>query len=107
MVSTSDSTEIQPVTYTSFAGYQRIATGSLQANALAVKHARESRYADAVLVFDDATGRTLDIYTCGSDEAVLERLLVADMVQGKTSVQANPPEQSAQDAEPAGEGGPN
>ncbi|MDH5856018.1 DUF2239 family protein [Lampropedia aestuarii] len=106
MITTSDSTEIYPPTYTSFAGYQRIATGSLQANALAVKHARESRNADAVLVFDDATGRTLDIDTRGSDEAVLERLLAAGMVQAKTSVQASTAEQTAQDAEPRGRGRP-
>ncbi|MCH4272301.1 DUF2239 family protein [Kerstersia gyiorum] len=60
--------------YSSFEGHRRIATGSLQANALAVKRARESGAAGPILIFDDTTGRSMDVDTRGSDDAVLARL---------------------------------
>jgi hypothetical protein len=60
--------------YTSFNGYRRIASGSLQTNALAVKRALESGAASPVLIFDNATGRSIDIDTRGSDEEVAARL---------------------------------
>lgn len=60
--------------YSSFEGHRRIATGSLQTNALAVKRARESGAAGPILIFDDTTGRSMDVDTRGSDDAVLARL---------------------------------
>ncbi|WP_354682378.1 DUF2239 family protein [Cupriavidus necator] len=60
-------------TFTTFEGHRRIATGSLQANALALKHALESGAQDPVLVFSDSTGRTIDLDTSGTDNAVLAR----------------------------------
>jgi hypothetical protein len=62
-----------PSSYTSFAGHRRIASGSLQANALAVKKALDSRSPDPVLIFDDATGRSIDIDTRGTDEEIRAR----------------------------------
>ena len=58
-------------TYTSFDGNRRIATGTLQMNALAVKQARDNGAADPVLTFDDATGHLVDIDTSGSDQQTL------------------------------------
>lgn len=107
MTTASDSTDHFLPSHTSFVGYLRIATGSLQANALAVKRAREGGATEAILIFDDATGRTLDIDTRGSDEAVLQRLLDAGLVlQAETSQFANPAQQAAQDSEPRGRGRP-
>ena len=63
-----------PNSYTSFDGYRRIAGGSLQENALAVKRALESGADGPVLIFDDTTGRSIDVDTRGSEEAVAARL---------------------------------
>ncbi len=60
--------------YTAFDGHRRIATGPLQTVALAVKHAIEGGAAGPVLIFDDDTGRSIDIDTSGSDPAMLARL---------------------------------
>ncbi|HGS7887165.1 TPA: DUF2239 family protein [Pseudomonas aeruginosa] len=71
--------------YTSFDGHRRIATGSLQANALAVKKARESGTVGPILIFDDATGRSVDVDTRGSDEVVVARLTTAALSEVKHS----------------------
>lgn len=60
-------------TYTSFDSHRRIASGSLQANALAVKQAIESNTAASVLTFDDRTGQTVEVDTRGSDQQVAAR----------------------------------
>lgn len=60
--------------YTAFDGHRRIASGSLEAIALVVKRAIESGAAGPVLIFDDATGRSVDLDTRGSDEEVVGRL---------------------------------
>jgi len=62
--------------YTSFDGDRRIATGSLQTNALAVKRARDGGATDPVLTFDDATGHLVDIDTSGTDEEMIAWLAV-------------------------------
>lgn len=72
-------TESSPPTpsYTTFQGHQRIASGSLAANALAVKKALAGQFPGkigAVLTFADDTGRTVDIDIRGSDEDLLARL---------------------------------
>lgn len=60
--------------YTSFDGYRRLATGSLQVNALAVKSALEGGASGPVLIFDDETGRTIDVDTRGTEQQVIARL---------------------------------
>ena len=65
---------MNPNTYTSFDGHRRIASGSLLANALAVKHALESRAVGPVLIFDDASGRSIDVDLRGSDDEIAARL---------------------------------
>ncbi len=60
--------------YTTFDGPRRIASGSLAAAALAFKHAVERGAAGPVLIFDDASGRVVDVDTRGSDQDVMGRL---------------------------------
>jgi uncharacterized protein len=62
----SDATNL----YTAFSGDRRIASGPLQAVALAVKRKK----ANDVLIFDDTTGRQIDVDIRGSDKAIVERL---------------------------------
>jgi uncharacterized protein len=59
---------------TAFNGHRRIASGPLQTVALVVKKAIESGAAGPVLIFDDATGRSIDLDTRGSDLEMVARL---------------------------------
>lgn len=61
-------------TYTAFDGHRRIASGPLLNVALAVKRQIDSGGAGLVLVFDDFSGRQIDIDTRGSDDEVAARL---------------------------------
>lgn len=61
-------------TYTAFSGDRRIASGPLLSVALAVKRQTEHGGGGLVLVFDDASGRQIDIDTRGSDEEVAARI---------------------------------
>ncbi len=61
-------------TYTSFASHRRIAVGPLLGNVLAVRRALESGVEGPVLVFDDATGRVVDVDTRGSEADIAARL---------------------------------
>lgn len=60
-----------------FDGHRRIASGSLAAVALAVKRAMEGRAVGPVLVFDNATGRSIDIDTRGADDEIVARFTPA------------------------------
>ena len=64
-----------PHLYTSFNGDHRIATGSLETVALAVKQAADGGAVGPVLIFDDTTGRPIDIDTRGTDAEMLVRLV--------------------------------
>lgn len=97
-------TETFSPSYTSFDGHRRIAFGSLLTNALAVKKALEENAgggAGPVLMFDDATGRSVDVDTRGSPEELAARL---------TSASATGPHDAAPAAgaaeEPRGRGRP-
>jgi hypothetical protein len=59
---------------TAFIGHRHLASGPLQTVALAVKRAMKGAAAGNVLIFDDATGRQIDIDISGSDKALLARL---------------------------------
>jgi hypothetical protein len=86
-------------TYTSFEGHRRLATGSLADNALAIKRALEQGTHHAVLLFDDATGRTVEVDTRGSDDDILARLAT-------TTATAASPTESVDDSAPRGRGRP-
>ncbi|VVE26051.1 DUF2239 family protein [Pandoraea terrigena] len=57
---------------TAFAGRRLLLAGPLAEVAMKVKQSAEG--ADTVLVFDDATGRVIDLDLRGSDAEILERL---------------------------------
>jgi hypothetical protein len=60
--------------YTVFDGHRRIASGRLDAVALAVKRAIEGGATGPVLTYDDTTGRSIDFDTRGTDDEVVARL---------------------------------
>lgn len=62
-----------PRSYSSFEGHRRLETGPLALVALAAKHANERGTDEPVLIFDDRTGRSIDIDTRGSDAEVMAR----------------------------------
>jgi len=61
-------------TFTAFDGHRRIASGSLEAVALSVKHTLDSGTLAPVLMFANASGRPIDVDTRGSEDEVLARL---------------------------------
>lgn len=61
-------------TFTAFDGHRRLASGPLHEAALAVRRAAEDGAAGPLLVFDDATGRVVDVDTRGTDAEVVARL---------------------------------
>jgi hypothetical protein len=73
-------------TFTAFDGERLLASGLLAGIALAVKQA--SAKSHAVVVFEDASGRVIDIDTRGSDVEVIERLAQThpDLVDGPRGV---------------------
>jgi hypothetical protein len=67
-------------TYTAFLGDARVAHGTLAEVAVAVKNLR----ADVpVLIFDDITGRQLDVDTRGSDAEVRARYAITEPTRGR------------------------
>lgn len=62
---------------TAFDGPRRLATGPLRIVALAVRARLEAGSPGAVLIFDDETGRVVDLDTRGTPEQVLARLAPA------------------------------
>lgn len=59
---------------TAFAGSRRIRSGPLAEVALAIRAAETDLEAGAILVFDDTTGRIVDLDLRGSDADILARL---------------------------------
>jgi hypothetical protein len=86
----SDATDL----YTAFSGDRRIASGPLQTVALAVKRKK----ADHVLIFDDTTGRQIDVDVRGSDRAIVERLAQRAANQRAESALAGRPSPPACDS---------
>jgi uncharacterized protein len=62
-----------PASYTSFQGHRRLASGPLHVVALAVRIAAERRAGGSILIFDNSTGRPVDIDTRGTDDDVFAR----------------------------------
>jgi uncharacterized protein len=58
--------------YTSFQGQRRLASGPLHVVALAVRLAAEKR-PEPILIFDDNSGRSIDIDTRGTDDDIFAR----------------------------------
>jgi uncharacterized protein len=75
--------EIMDSNYTAFDGTRQIATGPLDAVALAVKAAIDGGTAGPVLTFDDATGRVVDLDLRGSDAEIADRVTQAPRGRGR------------------------
>lgn len=63
--------------FSCFDGHRLVASGTPEVAALALKQLRASNAAGPLLVFDNATGRTRDFDTRGSDEELLARVSAA------------------------------
>ncbi|GGA04207.1 DUF2239 family protein [Dyella caseinilytica] len=59
--------------YTSFQGDRRLVSGPLHVVALAVKLTADRDRMKPILIFDDSTGRSIDVDTRGTDEDILAR----------------------------------
>ncbi len=92
--------------YTTFDGHRRIATGSLQVNALALKRTLEAGAGGPVLVFDDSSGRSIDLDTSGTEAAVLERTAERAAQLESLRQPAGDNDEAADVAEPRGRGRP-
>jgi hypothetical protein len=78
-------------TYTSFQGHRRLVSGPLHVVALATKLAAERDSAKPILIFDDGTGRAIDVDTRGSDEDLLARYLPSAAHDDKAAVPTDAP----------------
>ena len=88
--------------HTAFAGRRMLAAGALADVALAVKRAIDAGSEAAILVFDDQTGKQVDLDLRGDEAAIAQRhgaraeLLASDI----------PAETAADEAQPRGRGRP-
>jgi uncharacterized protein len=85
--------------YTAFDGSRRLVSGSLAKVALAVKKWSEGASSSPILIFDDSTGRAIDLDLRGTDREILQRL-------PKPAGSANPPPTDPSADEPRGRGRP-
>src|SRR3984893_9026095 len=60
--------------FTAFIGFRRLASGSLDQVALAAKKVIDRGTQQPVLIYNDSTGRAIDIDSRGSDAEILARL---------------------------------
>jgi uncharacterized protein len=60
--------------FTAFVGHCRLTSGPLVEVALAIKKKTESTGPEPILIFDDASGRSIDLDLRGTDREILARL---------------------------------
>lgn len=65
---------MEPKHYTAFVGTKRLAGGHLAEVALAAKRQSETGTEERLVIFDDSTGRTIDLDLRGTDAEILARL---------------------------------
>jgi hypothetical protein len=70
----------QATTYTAFLATTKIAHGALAEVAVMARHAADE---GTVLIFDDATGRQLDVDTRGSDDEIRARYAAVTVPRGR------------------------
>src|ERR1700726_365189 len=63
-----------PQRFTAFIGHQRLASGPLAEVALAVLKAPKGLGAEPIIIFDDATGRPIDLDLRGTERDIVARL---------------------------------
>src|SRR6267154_1399626 len=88
-----------PPGFTAFLGHRRLVSGPLAEVALAVLKASQSAVADPIVIFDDASGRPIDLDLRGT-----ERDIVARLPQPASNSETPPDDLSA--PEPRGRGRP-
>jgi uncharacterized protein len=81
--------EIPPISCTAFAGNRRVASGGLGDVAVEVKGLADRGEAAPILVFDDDSGRTIEIDLRGTREQMLARLATATTWEKAPSVTAD------------------
>ncbi|MBU9378572.1 DUF2239 family protein [Burkholderia gladioli] len=64
--------------YTGFDGVTHLVSGDLATVAVAIRHATRTPAPGPVLLFDNATGRSIDVDLRGSDEEIRARFTTAD-----------------------------
>jgi uncharacterized protein len=85
--------------FTAFDGPQRLVSGSLAKVALAVKKWSGGGSSSPILIFDDSTGRAVDLDLRGTDREILQRL-------PQPAGSANPTPTDPSPSEPRGRGRP-
>jgi hypothetical protein len=60
--------------FTAFVGHRRLASGLLTEVAITIKKATKPTGTEPILVFDDTSGRSIDLDLRGTDEDILARL---------------------------------
>ncbi|WP_186114699.1 DUF2239 family protein [Burkholderia gladioli] len=90
--------------YTGFDGVTHLVSGDLATVAVAIRHATRAPAPGPVLLFDNATGRSIDVDLRGSDEEIRARFAAADK-QLDGSAGAEPPPGQQPEAADAGEAG--
>ncbi|MGU7780802.1 DUF2239 family protein [Burkholderia sp. PU8-34] len=87
--------------YTAFEGHRRLATGPLSTVAITIRRAIDAGGAGTVLIFDDTTGRSIDIDLRGSDADIQARFAQPDDVSAQADA-----DMDAGATEPRGRGRP-
>ncbi|RKU01910.1 DUF2239 domain-containing protein [Burkholderia sp. Nafp2/4-1b] len=74
--------------YTAFDGHRRVASGPLAAVALAVRHAAGDTMSGTIVIFDDATGRAIDLDLRGTENDIRARYAAAPPADAATQASA-------------------
>jgi hypothetical protein len=67
-------TDVQEPVFTAFLGFKRLASGPLSEVALAAKRAIDRGAQQTILIYNDHSGRAMDIDTRGNDGEIVSRL---------------------------------
>ncbi len=95
----------EPCLFTSFDGYRHLASGTLPTVALAGKRAAAEGAEGPVLMFDNRTGRSIDVDMRGSDDEVRARLAAQPGAGTPVAAEEAEPD-TGEEAAPRGRGRP-
>jgi hypothetical protein len=76
---------------TAFDGHRRVASGALATVAVAVRHARGDAMSGSIVIFDDATGRAIDLDLRGTADDVRARYAPAPAPADRATPAGAPP----------------
>ncbi|WP_414439239.1 DUF2239 family protein [Burkholderia sp. 22PA0106] len=91
--------------YTGFDGVRHLASGDLATVALAMRRAAQAESTGPVLLFDNATGRSIDVDLRGSEDEIRARF-AAEAESASTSMSGDEPRDAPETAAPRGRGRP-